>query len=154
MTALQAEAVTVVRAREYSKLQYLLSCIKLYDNAYQDFKSWRETVAFRFGVTVDAKIDWRAVANFCAPQVLVMMTHDKTGREFEGFPLFAVLPESGQIIRLESVESISVEVSGEEISEVNVHGALKTLDTYVQSIDGGKKENAVKQLRILERILR
>jgi len=135
-------------------MQYLLSCMKLFDIAYQDFKTWRETVAFRFGVTVDAKIDWRAVVNFCAPQVLVMITHDKTGREFEDFPLFAVLPESGQIIRLESVESITVEVSDEGNSEVNVHSALKTLDTYVQSIDGGKKENAMRQLRILERILR
>jgi hypothetical protein len=154
MTASQVDTVVTVSARESGKLQYLLSCIKLYDKAYQDFKQWREAVAFMHGVTVDARIDWRAVANYCAPQVLVLLTHDKSGREFESFPLYAVLPETIQIIRLEAVESISVEVSDEGNSEVIVHGALKTLDTYVQSIDGGKKENAMKQLHILQRILR
>jgi hypothetical protein len=154
MTASQVDAVKVVSAREYGKLVYLLTALKLFDQVYQDFKRWRETVAFQHGVTVDARIDWRAVAIYCAPQVLVMMTHDKTGREFEDFPLYAVLPETCQVIRLENVESMSVEVSDEGETEVNVRSALKTLDTYVQSIDGGKKENAVKNLRILERILR
>jgi len=154
MTASQADAVYEVSAKEYGKLVYLLSSMKLFDAAYQDFKQWRETVVMKHGVAVDARVEWRTVANFCAPQVLVMVTHDKTGREFEDFPLFAVLPESGQIIRLEAVESITVKVSDEGNSEVAVSGALKTLDTYVQSIDGGKKENAMKQLRILERILR
>jgi hypothetical protein len=154
MTVSQVDTKYTVSGREFGKLQYLLTCIKLYDKIYQDFKQWRETVAFTHGVTVDARIDWRAVANFCAPHVLVMLTHDKTGREFEDFPLYAVLPETMQIIRLQAVESITVEVSDEGRPEVDVHGALRTLDTYVQSIDGGKKENAMRQLHILQRILR
>jgi len=152
--SLVSEGVIEVSAREKGKLDYLFASIVAYDEVYRDFKAWRQDVAFGHGITVDARIDWRSVANYCAPHVLVMLTHDKTGSEFEDFPLYAVLPESGHTLRLESVESITVTVSDDTKVEVAALGALQALDTYILSLDSGKKENAVKQLRILQRILR
>jgi len=155
MTASLPDAdVVLVSAKEYGKLSYLLTVIKLMDRMYQDFKKWRETVAFSDGVTVDTRIDWRSVVNFCAPDVLVVLTHDKSGKEFEDFPLYAVLPRSGQYFELKPEMSVSIEESEDGKPEFDVVGTLNSLLSYVETIDGGKKENAMKQLHILKRILR
>jgi len=144
----------VVSVREYGKMVYLLSALAQMDKMYQDFKSWRNTAAFSSGVSVNARIDWRSVAIHCAPQVLVVLTHDKTGNEFEDFPLYAVLPETRQYIRLDGPVVLTIEKSDDAEAEVDVQGALNSLFTYVETIDGGKKENAMRQLQVLKRILR
>lgn len=154
MTQSQVNRVIVVSAKEHGKIEYLLSSIVMMDEAYQDFKAWRTDVAFGQGVTTYARIDWRQVANYCAPQVLVVIIHDRNGTEFEDFPLYAVLPESRQVVLLHDVGSITVEASDDARAEVNVKATLNSLTTYVQSVDGRKKENAMRQLQILQRILR
>jgi hypothetical protein len=146
--------VVEVSAREFPKVKYLIDTIYLVDMMYQDFKGWRDTVALAEGVSVEAKIDWRSVAIHCAPQVLVVMAHDPTRSEFEDHPLYAVLPESGQFIPLTEVISLSVEESGESNDEPDVYGALNSLATHASTLDGGKKENAMKQISILRRILK
>jgi len=143
-----------VSGGEYRKMVYLISAVKCMDEMYQDFKAWRTTVALSEGVSVDARIDWRSVAYHCAPQVLVVIAHEKTGNEMEDFPLYAVLPESHQVIQLNGALSVSVKKSDDEKSEVDVQGALNSLRSHVETIDGGKKENAMRQLHILERIMR
>lgn len=146
--------IVEVSARELPKMRYLVDTVYLMDAMYQDFKTWRDDVAFTQAVTVDAQIDWRAVVHHCAPQVLVVLAHDPGRAEFMDFPLYAVLPESGQVIRLDGVISLSVEADEDGKPELDVRGALNSLTAYVDSIDGGKKENAVRQLQILKRILR
>jgi len=146
--------VVVVSAREYPKMKYLVNVIYLMDAMYGDFKEWRDSVAFSDGVTVNARIDWRAVSNHCAPQVMVVLAVDPTHVEFEDHPLYAVLPESGQQVRLDGVISLSVEESEDGKPEFDVEGALNSLSSYAQSISGGKRDNAMRQVQILKRILK
>jgi hypothetical protein len=154
MTPQQDDGVIEVSAREYGKVRYLLDAYWLMDEAYRDLKAWRETVAMHEGVTVDVRVDWRAVVNHVAPQVLVVMAHDASGVHFQDFPVSAVLPESGQVIRLDSVKSVTVEESEEAKAEFDVQGALNSLAKHAQSLDGGKGENAMRQISILRRILK
>jgi hypothetical protein len=143
-----------VSAREFPKMKYLVDTMSLMDAMYQDFKVWREQVAMNQGITVESRIDWRAVANFCAPQVLVVLAHDPGKVSFEDHPRYAVLPESGQFICLDVAISLSVEESEDGKPELDVQGTLNSLLTFAQSIDGGKRDNAVKQVQILKRILK
>jgi len=149
-----AAKVVVVSAREFPKMKYLVDTIYLMDMMYGDFKEWRSDVAFSEGVTVNARLDWRAVSNHCAPQVLVVLATDPTHAEFEDHPLYAVLPESGQTVRLDGVVSLAVEESEDGKPEFDVEGALNSLNTYAQSINGGKRDNAMRQVQILKRILK
>lgn len=144
----------VVSAREFGKMRYLIDAIALFDAMYQDFKQMRETVALQDGVQLDVRMDWRSVVNHCQPQVLVVIAHDPVGEEVVEFPLYAVLPESGQFILLSKVMSLSVEESDDGKPEVDVEGALNSLTTHASALNGGKKENAMKQLSILRRIMR
>jgi len=144
----------VVSAAEHRKMMYLIESKALFDGAYQDFKSLRYSAAFTDGVMVDARIDWRQVAIHCAPQVLVLLMYDKTGSVFEDHPLFAILPESGQSVFLPGVTSVSIEESDDRKREVDVQGILNSLLSHVDTIDGGKRLNAKKQIQILQRILR
>jgi hypothetical protein len=143
-----------VSAREYRKMVFLLDAIRQMDRMYQNFKKWRETVAFSDGVTVDPRIDWLSVVRYCAPDVLVVLAHDKEGTSFEDFPLYAVLPDSQQFIQLDRTMNVSVQVSEDGKPELDVQSTLNSLLTYVESMDSGKKENAMKQLRILIRLLK
>jgi hypothetical protein len=141
-----------VSAAEYPKVRYALFALKCANNAYQDFKNWRNAVALSEGVSVDAKIDWRLVANHCAPQVLFLMVKDNHGEIME-HPAWAILTESHQVIPLTTEVILSAE---EEPAKTGVDAlsALNSLHAYVEAMTGGKKENAVKQLQILRRILR
>jgi hypothetical protein len=152
--SLEVDVELEVSANEFGKMRYLLNSIQCMDGMYQDFKRWRKDVAFGSGVTVDAKVEWRSVVMHCAPQVLVVLVHDKSGSEFEDFPLYAVLPESHQFIRLDGPIALSIKERDDAKAEVDVQGALKSLQSYVETVDGGKKENALRQLQILKRILR
>jgi len=135
-------------------MKYLIGVVRATDEAYQGFKSWRNSVVLEHGVSAEARIDWRFVANFCAPHVLLVMSHDKSGKEFEDHPVYAVLTETQQSLPLYSDVDLIVQKSDDANAEVDVVGALNSLSTYAQSLDEGKRENALKQLRILTRILR
>lgn len=154
MTALHDVAGLTVSAGEYPKVRYLLFAVNCLDEAHQDFKGWRDAVAWSEGVTTEARIDWRYVQNFCAPQVLLVMAHDRSGREFTDHPVYAVLMDTRQVLFLSSEVILSVKEDGTEESGTDVLGALNSLNTYVEAMTGGKKENAMRQLQILKRILR
>jgi hypothetical protein len=144
----------VVLSSEFGKMKYLLGAIRSTDRMFQDFKSWRESVLMNDGVSVDVRIDWRSVVIHCMPQVMVILNHDTTGNTYLDHPLYAVLPESNQFISLRSEIHLSVKERDDAKAEVDVHGALNVLSTYAQSIDGGKRDNALRQIRILQRILK
>lgn len=150
----QDDGAFEVSAREVGKMRYLLDAYWLLDEVAQDFKSWREAVAMEDGVTVEMRVDWRAVAHHVSPQVLVVMAHDVTGKEFHDFPVYAVLPESGQIIRLDRVKSVYVEESEDTSVEFDSQAAINSLMNHARNLDGGKGENAMKQLSILKRIMK
>jgi hypothetical protein len=154
MTVSPESELYEVSAREFTKMKYLVSVIEVMDAMYKDFKSWQNTVVMTKGVIADARIDWRAVAQFCAPQVLVVLAHDPKGNEFEDHPRYAILPESRQHIPLTGIIHLAIKESDDGQPEVDVLGALNSLSTYVETIDGGKRENAMRQLHILRRILR
>jgi len=153
MTVSQPD-VCRVKKGELAKMKYLISAIRCADEMLQHFKPWRESVIMTESVDTEVRIDWRTVVIHCMPQVMVVLNHDKRGNDFYDYPLYAILPESDQVLPLSDVKSLSVEVLDEDVSEVEAHGALQTLLTYAQSIDSGKRENVLRQLHTVQRVLR
>jgi len=135
-------------------LSYLFFALRSMDQVHNDFKSWRSVVALSEGVTVDMGVNWRQVENYCSPQVLLVMALDPKRSEFVDHPQWAVLMDTHQVIPLSHEIILSVTESDEASAEVDVLSALNSLTTYVEAISGGKKENAMRQLQILKRILR
>jgi len=154
MTASLPDNVYEVKRSELAKMNYLLSAIRCADEMIQRFKPWRESVIMTESVDTEVRIDWRTIVVHCMPQVIVVLNHDKRGQEFYDYPLYAILPESAQVISLDEVKSLSVKVCDDEISEVEAHGALNTLLAYAQSIDSGKRENVLRQLHTVQRVLK
>jgi hypothetical protein len=146
----------VVAKSEYSKLRKLYDTIHLVDAAHRDFRESFEREALEQGVKVEFTFDWRMVVRSCAPEVLVVLAEDPTREKFQPFPIYAVLPVSGQYISLTEWAPISIEDDDEAASagEVDASGALNRLITHAKSLDGGKRENAMKMLFTLQRILK
>lgn len=145
----------VVHRSEYSKLRRLYDTIYLVDAAYRDFKEGFHMEALEQGVKVEFKFDWYSVVRQCAPEVLVVLAEDPTRETFQQFPLYAVLPVSGQFILLTEWAPLTIEDDDDTDSvEVDVRGTLNRLLTYASSLDGGKRENAMKMISTLQRILK
>jgi len=150
----EAPLELVVKRSEFAKIQYLLNVVRSVDQAVQAFKPWRESALMTEGVATELVIDWRSVVIHCMPQVMVLINHDKTGKLYYDHPLYAVLAHSGQVVSLRREITLSVEETDEVSTEVDVYGALKSLLTYAQSIDGGKRDNALRLIRQLQRVLK
>lgn len=150
----KADGDYIVHRNEYSKLRRLYDTIHLVDQAYRDFKEGFHMEALEQGVKVEFTFDWRNVVRQCAPDVLVILAEDPTRETFQQFPLYAVLPSSGQFILLTEWAPLSIEDDDDATAEVDVSGALNRLLTYASSLDGGKRENAMKMISTLQRILK
>lgn len=145
----------VVHRSEYYKLRKLFDTIHLVDSAYRDFKEGFNMEALEQGIKVEFAFDWRNVVRQCAPEVLVVLAEDPTRESFQQFPLYAVLPVSGQFILLTEWAPLSIEDDDDTPEvEVDVLGALNRLLTYARTLDGGKRENAMKMLSTLQRVLK
>jgi len=155
MTALQADVVElVVKRGEYAKMEYLINVYRCADQALQAFKRWREAVIMTEGVATEIVFDWRSVVIHCMPQVMVVLNRDPTGKSYYDYPLYAICALSGQVVRLQSEIHLSVEEGDDAIAEVDAKATLNSLLTYAQSIDGGKRDNAVRLIRQLQRVLK
>jgi len=144
----------VVHRSEYQKLRRLYDTIYLVDAAYRDFKEGFHMEALEQGIKVEFTFDWRNVVRQCAPEVLVTLAEDPTRDTFQQFPLYAILPVSGQFILLTEWAPLSIEDDDDAEAEVDVRGTLNRLLTYASSLDGGKRENAMKMISTLQRILK
>jgi len=144
----------VVNRAEYAKMKYLINVTRCVDTALRAFKPWREAVLMEEGVATEIVVDWRSVVIHCMPQVVVVMNHDRTGKGYYDHPLYAILAVSGQVVSLKSEIVLSVEEGDEAAAEVDVRSALNSLSTYAQSIDSGKRDNAVRLIRQLQRVLK
>jgi len=145
----------VVAPSELKKMTTLLDTLYLVDAAWQNFKEAVYQPSLNEGVAVEFEFDWRSFSRLLAPEVLIAMATDpQKGKVFHAFPAAAVLPRSGQFVDLTRGVSLTVEANDDAKAEVDVLGALNSLATHAETLDGGKRENAMKQLSILRRILK
>jgi hypothetical protein len=151
----QVEALELILQRgEFTKMQYLVNVIRCVDEALQSFKPWKFGTLMEEGVATEFVVDWRSIAIHCMPQVVIVMNHDKTGKEYYDHPQYAILAYSGQVISLDREIHLSVEEGSDAKAEADVNGSLNSLLTYAQSIDGGKRDNALRLIRQLQRVLK
>lgn len=98
-------------------------------------------------------IDWRGVASRCAPELLVVIANDgRRGEWFDDFPIYALIPRSGEFIVLDDEVSPVIE-EDVPLSRTEVQAALSLLRSTAARIDESKQENARKLLSGLHKLL-
>lgn len=143
-----------VSEAEYRKLNYLKGAVTAADLMQKRFHEDRYELLLSEGSGIERRIDWRRVANECAPEVLVVTWHDGTRSEekFHEFPQYALIPRLGTFVCLQDDVAWSIE-EGSLVARDQVSRALKLLRLRVASIDASKQDNARKLLSGLHKLL-
>ena len=144
--------VQVTRS-EKQKLTYLLgawdAALKMQERYLLDKRKLHESDRR----DLNRVIDWRGVASRCAPEILVVIANDGRRSEwFDDFPIYALIPRSGQFVVLDDEFSLIIE---EDVppTRAEVLGALHLLRSTTASIDESKQDNARKLLSGLHKLL-
>jgi len=138
---------------ERGKLEYVLNVKSALASLNRDYEQFSFNAAWNDGVTTHRRINWLDVVRHCFPDVIVVMINDGVSKEtqFFEFPGYAIIPRLGRSFDLSKSRIPSGE-PGRANQEVTQ--SLSHLRQRILSIDGSKGENAMKHLRILERMLK
>lgn len=143
-----------VTLSEHSKITYLLGALSAAEKMQAQYKRDQGELLMSEGSALFRRVDWRRVVSECAPEVLVVMAHDGTREQekFDDFPMYVLLPRSGEFVHLQEDIALSIE-EGSRVRREQVVGALNLLRHSVASIDGPKQDNARKLLSGLHKLL-
>lgn len=143
-----------VSMSEYTALQYLYGTLSAAHKMQKQYHEDRGDLLITGEGSLFRRMDWRRVAQECAPDVLVVLAHDGTrnSEKFDEFPLYALIPRLGEFLHLQDEVTLSIE-EGSDVRREQVVSALKLLKLRIASVDGPKQDNARKLLSGLHKLL-
>jgi hypothetical protein len=141
-----------VSKAEKDKLGYALRALANVKRMNEQFQDVRKSTSLTDGFVVERDVDWIAVSQYCRPHVLlVMVKHATRDASFYPYPKFALLQDSIQVVDLD--EEHDLNVIANTASDGGVVAHFDAIESQIQGIDVAKKENAMRNLRALKRIL-
>ena len=142
-----------VTLAEKQKLEYLIGARKSALAMNERYLRDKQEVHERSRRELNRVVDWRGVASRCAPDVLLVIANDgRRGEWFDDFPIYVLIPRSGQFVALDDEFSLIIE-EDVPLTRAEVLGALNLLRSTAASIDESKRENARKLLSGLHKLL-
>jgi hypothetical protein len=143
-----------VSSREREKILYAKGVFDAAERMQSRYKHENYALMMNEGVALHRRVDWRRVANECAPDVLLVMAHDGTRKDevFDEFPVYILIPRLGDYFALSDEVAFSIEEAHAPQREEVVR-ALNLLKQSATLIDGAKSGNAIKLLSGLHKLL-
>jgi len=137
------------------KCEWLDSVVDAAHSMLRQHHDQRKELLWTEGADVGYVIDWRAVQQYCQPDVLVVLYRDPTRlRVFDDFPKFAIIPSLRECLDLQQenwLGQVKARVVKEQDDEVST--ALNVLQYTASKLELAKKGNAMSVIATAKRLL-
>jgi len=146
-----------VNRQEYEKFCYLIKVVDAVDRAHDLGK--RKLVQMRAeGYQGYVEFDWQAVQRHVAPQLHVVFLHDRERdaylQQFIRFPLAVVVARTAFVVDLDQRFELFLEGNDAHQDVNSATNALRSLEAYVQSLEGRRLVDGERSFNQLKRALR
>lgn len=146
-----------VNRQEYDKFCYLLKVVDAVDRAHDLGKSKLSEMKTE-GYQGYVEFDWQALARFVAPQLHVVFIKDRERdgflQGFMQFPVAVIIARNAYVVNLEQRFELFLEGNDAHQDVNSAANALRSLESYVQSLEGRRLVDAERTFNQLRRALR
>lgn len=147
-----------VNRQEYDKFCYLLKAVDAVDRAHDLGKQKLSELKASEGVQGYVDFDWQQVVRHVTPQLHVVFLQDRERdgylQSFIRFPYAVIVVRNAFVVELEQRFELFLEGNDAHQDVNSAANALRSLESYVQSLDGRRQVDGERSLNQLRRALR